>query len=160
MPTRPPERPRGGAGTTVMQRLNGVAAAPGVARGPWVHVRRPEVPAGGRVTTGGEAAEEARLRTAGDRAADDLMALSERVGAEGHEDEAAIFMAHAAMAWDPSLIDTAASRITGLGEDAVAAIQAAGAAAASQLAALDDPLLAARAADVTDVADRIARLLA
>ena len=43
------------------------------------------------------------------------------------------------------------------GEDGVAAILAAGAAAAAQLAALDDELLAARAADVLDVADRIAR---
>src|SRR4051794_3301074 len=160
MARRAPERSRGGAGTTVMQRLNGVAAAPGVARGPWVHVRRPEVPVGGLVTPGGEAAEEARLRAAADRAADDLMALSERVAAEGHEDESAIFMAHAAMASDPTLIGTAAARIAGMGEDAVAAIEGAGAAAGAQLASLDDPLLAARATDVTDVADRIARLLA
>ena len=61
------------------------------------------------------------------------MALSERVGAEGHEDEAAIFMAHAAMAWDPTLVDGAASRIREQGEDGVAAILASGAAAAAQL---------------------------
>jgi phosphoenolpyruvate-protein phosphotransferase len=141
-------------------RLTGVAAAPGVARGPWLHVRPRELPVAGRVSAEGLDAEDARLREAANAAADDLMALSERVGAEGHEDEAAIFMAHAAMAWDPTLVDGAASRIREQGEDAVAAILASGAAAASQLAALDDPLLAARAADVLDVADRIARILA
>lgn len=144
-------------GTT---RLRGVPAAPGIARGSWVHVRRPELPVAGRVAPGGAEAEQARIRDAANAAADDLMALSERVGADGHEEEAAIFMAHAAMAWDPALIDTACSRVQDLGEDGVAAIQAAGAAAGAQLAALDDPLLAARAADVVDVADRIARILA
>jgi phosphoenolpyruvate-protein kinase (PTS system EI component) len=125
-----------------------------------VHVRRRELPVGGRVASGAEEVEEARIRDAANAAADDLMALSERVGADGHEEEAAIFMAHAAMAWDPALVDSACDRVRDLGEDGVAAIQAAGSAAAAQLAALDDPLLAARAADVIDVADRIARLLA
>ena len=141
-------------------RLMGVPAAPGVARGSWVHVRRRELPAGGRVAPGAADAEEARLRVAANQAADDLMALSDRVGAAGHDDEAAIFMAHAAMCWDPTLIDAAATRIHGSGEDGIAAIQAAGAGVAGQLAALDDALLAARSADVIDVADRIARLLA
>jgi phosphoenolpyruvate-protein phosphotransferase len=141
-------------------RLTGVAAAPGVARGPWVHVRRRALPVGGHVAADAVEAEDMRLRDAANSAADDLMALSERVGAEGHEDEAAIFMAHAAMAWDPTLVDGAASRIREHGEDGVAAILTSGAAAAAQLAALDDPLLAARAADVLDVADRIARILA
>ncbi|HEU0245268.1 MAG TPA: phosphoenolpyruvate--protein phosphotransferase, partial [Candidatus Limnocylindrales bacterium] len=143
-----------------MTAVHGVPAAPGVARGPWVHVRRRELPVGGRVTRGGEDAEAARLRDAANQAADDLMALSERVGAAGHEDEAAIFMAHAAMAWDPTLVDAAVARIAGEGEDGVAAIQAAGATVAAMLAALDDPVLSARSADVIDVADRIARLLA
>ncbi|HEY3334871.1 MAG TPA: phosphoenolpyruvate--protein phosphotransferase [Candidatus Limnocylindrales bacterium] len=143
-----------------MTAVHGVPAAPGVARGSWVHVRRRDLPVGGRVTPGGEEAEAARVRDAANRAADDLMALSERVGAAGHEDEAAIFMAHAAMAWDPTLIDAAVARISGEGEDGVAAIQAAGASVAAMLAALDDPILSARSADVIDVADRIARLLA
>ena len=140
--------------------LTGVAAAPGVARGSWAHVRRRELPAGGRVTADEVEAEEARLRDAANRAADDLMALSERVGAEGHEDEAAIFMAHAALAWDPALIDAAASRIRDEHDDGVAAIGVAAAQVAAMLEALDDEILSARAADVADVADRIARLLA
>ena len=137
-----------------------MAAAPGVARGAWVHVRRRELPVGGRVAPDAVEAEEARLRAASNQAADDLMALSERVGAAGHDDEAAIFMAHAAMAWDPALVDTAAARIRDELEDGVAAIVAAGAQVAAMLAALDDEILSARAADVIDVADRIARLLA
>ncbi len=141
-------------------RLSGVAAAPGVARGPWIHVRRRDLPVGGHVAPDAVGAEEARLRAAANQAADDLMALSERVSTAGHEDEAAIFMAHAAMAWDPALIDVAAARIRDEHEDGVAAIGAAGASVAAMLAALDDEILSARAADVTDVADRIARLLA
>jgi phosphoenolpyruvate-protein phosphotransferase len=145
---------------TTERWLTGVAAAPGVARGTWVHVRRRELPVGGRVAADAVEAEEARLRAAANEAADDLMALSERVGAEGHEDEAAIFMAHAALAWDPALIDAAAARIRDEHEDGVAAIGAAGAQVAAMLAALDDEILSARAADVADVADRIARILA
>jgi len=145
---------------TESRRLSGVAAAPGVARGSWVRVRRRELPVGGRVGADAVGAEQARLRAAASQAADDLMALSERVGAAGHEDEAAIFMAHAAMAWDPALIDVAAARIGDELEDGVAAIQAAGASVAAMLAALDDEILSARSADVIDVADRIARLLA
>ena len=147
-------------GMTSGLRIQGVAAAPGIALGPWVEVRRRELPAGGRVAAGEAPAEEERLREAANQAADDLLALAERVGAEGHEEEAAIFTAHAALAWDPALVDAAASRVHDHGEDGVAAIQAAGTEVAAMLAALDDELLAARAADVTDVADRIARLLA
>jgi phosphoenolpyruvate-protein phosphotransferase len=147
---------------TTSVRIAGIPAAPGVARGPWIHVSPRALPVGGRLTPAPDAAaaEEARIRDAANAAADDLMALSERVASEGHDEEAAIFMAHAAMAWDPALVDAACARVRELGEDGVAAIQAAGAAAAAQLAALDDPLLAARAADVIDVADRIARILA
>jgi phosphoenolpyruvate-protein phosphotransferase len=143
-----------------MTALRGLAAAPGIARGSWAHVRRRELPVGGRVAPGDTDAEAARLREAANQAADDLMALSERVSAAGHDDEAAIFMAHAAMAWDPTLIDAAAARIADEGEDGVAAIQAAGASVAAMLGALDDPIVSARGADVVDVADRIARLLA
>ena len=51
-------------------RLAGVAAAPGVARGPWVHVRRRELPVGGRVAPdavdgGGRAAARRRERRRG-----------------------------------------------------------------------------------------------
>ncbi len=142
------------------RRLAGVAAAPGVARGPWAHVRRQSLPTGGHVADGAVAAEEARLRAAANQASDDLMEVADQVGAAGHDDEAAIFMAHAAMAADPALVDTAAARIRDAHEDGVAAIVAAGAGVAAMLAALDDEILSARAADVIDVADRIARLLA
>lgn len=146
--------------TIPARRLAGVPAAPGVALGRWVILRRRELPRGGRVAPGGAAAEEARLRAAADAAADDLLALADRVAGAGHADEAAIFTAHAAMAWDPVLIDAAAAAVREEGLDAVAAILAAGDAAAARLAALDDELIRARAADVRDVADRIARRLA
>ena len=141
-------------------RLAGVAAAPVSRAGRGCTSGGANLPAGGRVAPDAADAEEARLRAAADRAADDLVAPSERVGAEGHEEEANIFMAHAALAWDPALVDAAVARIRDEGEDGVAAIQAAGAGVAAMLAALDDEVLSARAVDVVDVADRIARLLA
>jgi phosphoenolpyruvate-protein phosphotransferase len=139
--------------------MQGVAAAPGVARGPWAHVRR-DRPVGGRLVPGEEAAEEQRLRDAANQAADDLMVLSDRAAEAGHEDESGIFMAHATLAWDPTLIDAAVARIHEHGDDAVAAIQVAGVEVAATLAALEDELLAARSADVVDVAERIARVAA
>lgn len=140
-------------------RIRGVPAAPGIAFGRWVVVRRREAPAGGHIAAGGEAAEIARLREAVTRAADDLAALAARVRAEGHEAEAVIFTAHAALARDPMLVDAAIARITDRGEDGATAIRGACAQAVDHLASLDDELLSARAGDVADVADRIARLL-
>ena len=93
--------------------MSGVPAAPGVARGPWAHVRRSPIPTGD-VLDGSEAAladATARLDAAASRAADDLFALGERVAAAGHEDEAAIFSATAAMAWDPVLMAEAVAEM-------------------------------------------------
>ena len=63
------------------------------------------------------------------------------------------------MAVDPALVDEAV-RLTAGGLDPVAAVTASAETSARTLAALDDDLLAARAADVRDVGARIARILA
>ncbi|HEX5465802.1 MAG TPA: putative PEP-binding protein, partial [Candidatus Limnocylindrales bacterium] len=143
-----------------MRRLRGVGASAGLARGPWIHVGGDEAPAGGTVAAEAVEAEVERLQAAAGRAADDLQALAERMTADGRAAEAGIFEAQAAMALDPGLADAAAERIRAEGEDGIAAIRAAAEPIAEQLAAIDDPLLAERAADVRDVAERIARLLA
>ena len=74
-----------------MNRVQGVAAAPGVVRGPWVHIETTAVPVGGRIAPDAVPAEIARLREAAETAAVELEAIAERVRAEGHADEAAIF---------------------------------------------------------------------
>lgn len=143
-----------------MDRVQGIGAAPGVAVGAWARPVMAPAVTGGRIGAGGVEDEIARFADASEDAARALEVIAGRVADEGHPDEAAIFGAQAAIARDPALSALAADRIRDEHEDAVAAIQAAGASFADQLRALGDELLAARAADVLDVAERIARHLA
>lgn len=127
-------------------KLTGVAAAPGVAiAAPWIY--RPAVTGSGPLASIDEAAAAA---------ARDLGRLAARLRTDGSVDEGEILDAQALMAADEELIGLARVRIDG-GEDAATAILAAGDAVAATFEALDDELLAARAADVRDVAARIAR---
>ncbi|MGP1673640.1 MAG: phosphoenolpyruvate--protein phosphotransferase, partial [Candidatus Limnocylindrales bacterium] len=143
-----------------MKRVQGVPAAPGVVRGPWVLIEPASVPVGGRIAPEASADEVERLRAATEAAAVELERIAGRIREDGHADEAAIFEAQASIARDPALATMAADRIEGQAEDAIAAIAAAAETFAGQLRSLDDPLLAARAADVLDVGHRIARRLA
>jgi phosphoenolpyruvate-protein phosphotransferase len=97
------------------------------------------------------------LADASAQAAAELEALGRRLRSAGNEAEAAIIDAQAMMATDPELIADTSARIAD-GASVEQAILAAGAAAAGELAALDDEILAARSADVVDVAQRIARV--
>jgi phosphoenolpyruvate-protein phosphotransferase len=143
--------------TAARNLIVGVAASPGIAQGPWAGVGLPPLPAPGHVEPAAVEAEIARLREAAAAAERQLHEIAERVRAGGHSDEAAIFVAHALMARDPELVESAARAIRSSGLDAVGAISAAAQDVAAMLAALPDELLAARAADVRDVGDRIAR---
>lgn len=130
------------------RELRGIAAAPGVATAaPWVH----------HPVAAGEG-PRASIDDASSAAAEELGRLVDRLRAEGRSEEAAIFDAQALMAVDEELLGVARDRIAA-GEDAVDAMLAAGEAAAAVFTAMDDELLAARAADVRDVAARIARHL-
>ena len=143
-----------------MKRLHGLAAAPGVARAAWVWIDAAPAPAGGRTTAAGVADEIKRLADASAAASVELESISRAVRDDGHPDEAAIFEAQAAIARDPALAAMATERIKDAHDDAIAAVQMAAGAFADQLRSLEDELLAARAADVIDVGDRIARRLA
>jgi phosphoenolpyruvate-protein phosphotransferase len=142
-----------------MKGIQGVPAAPGVVRGPWVRVKPASAPVGGRIAPEAASGEVARLREAVEATAVALEAIAGRVRVDGHADEAAIFDAQASIARDPALTAMAVDRIGGQSEDATAAVTAAAASFAEQLRSLDDELLAARAADVLDVGTRIARWL-
>jgi len=102
----------------------------------------------------------ARLIAAAEAVAVASERLADEVVRAGHPDEAKIFLAHAMIARDPELVDAATTRIRAEDADGSAAITAAATAVAHQLRALGDDLLAARASDVIDVGDRIARELA
>jgi phosphoenolpyruvate-protein phosphotransferase len=141
------------------KQITAVAAAPGAAVGPWTELRRSSLPEPRRIDHSEAPAEVRRLRDAANETALELMALSDRVAAAGHDSESAIFAAHAAIAWDPALIDAAVASVEA-DSDAATAIAAAGQATAAKLAAVADELIRGRAADVLDVTDRIARRLA
>jgi phosphoenolpyruvate-protein phosphotransferase len=125
-----------------------VAAAPGVAVAP--AIRLADAPDQGDVVRDLDAAVA--------EAVAQLEALATRLRAGGRDDEAGIFEAQALVAGDEMLLDAARSRIED-GERPDAAIAAAGEESAALLASLDDELLAARAADVRDVAARIGRAM-
>jgi phosphoenolpyruvate-protein phosphotransferase len=136
-----------------MHTLTGTPASAGVAIGPLVVIGPAPVIAGGRIAPEQADAEIARLAAAMEAAGSELEALAERVGAE-HPAEAEIFFAHAMLAQDPALAEAAEDRIRA-GDDAVAAIRAAGERFAAEYRAMDDELIAARATDILDVAGRI-----
>jgi phosphoenolpyruvate-protein phosphotransferase len=146
--------------TITRPSIAGIPAAPGIALGPWAEVGRPPLPEPRKVDPAEGVAEADRLRAASVAARDELRELAAKVRAEGHTDEAEIFEAHALMAADPGLIDGAVRRIENDRIDAIGAIVEAAREVAAQLAAIGDELLSARASDVLDVGDRIARLAA
>lgn len=138
-------------------QLSGLPAAPGVAVAPaWRYVD--DAARAPRRST--EPSDDPRtvFEESGRAAARQLDVLAERLRAAGLADEAEILGAQAMMAMDPTLIEAAVDRARA-GEDPPAAVAAAAAAIAETIAAVDDPLLAARAADVRDVGARIARIL-
>jgi phosphoenolpyruvate-protein phosphotransferase len=141
-------------------RIAGRAAAPGIARGPWAELGRAPLPAARQIDDTEIAGEAARLRDSAKAASRELRELASSVREAGHAEEAAIFLAQAAIARDPDVIDAAVSAIERERVDAIGAIASAARATAARIAALDDELLRGRATDVLDVADRIARSLA
>lgn len=128
--------------------LRGLVVSPGVAVGPaYVPVDPVAVPGGGA-----EAALEALARVAAE-----LAHAEERLAAQGFEAEAEILAASRLMAEDPTLLREVAALADGLA--AADALLAATERHADALAALEDPLLAARAADVRELGRRAVRAL-
>jgi phosphoenolpyruvate-protein phosphotransferase len=110
------------------------------------------------VSVGSRGEAELRIRRAADVAAAQLQVLAQRLCALGHPGDAEILEAQALMAIDPAIVEEAV-RLARSGLDPVEAILASAETSAEALASLDDPLLAARAADVRDVAVRVVRAL-
>ncbi|MDX6657124.1 MAG: multiphosphoryl transfer protein [Solirubrobacteraceae bacterium] len=139
--------------------LRGVPAAPGVAVGA-VRLLAAPVPTGVRVAPEARAAEFDAARLALEKAAAQLDALAAALTAQGRADEAEIVATGALMALDPGLEKAVEELIGEEGLAAPAALFAACAAQADVLAALDDPMLAARADDVRSLGRRAASLAA
>lgn len=139
------------------RHLQGVPAAPGVARGPWAEIGRPPLPEPRRIDAAEVPGELLRLRSASIAASRELQSLAASVREAGHAAEAEIFAAQAMMARDPDLTQAAADEIEGRRADAANAVTIAARRVAERVAALTDERLRSRATDILDVGDRIAR---
>jgi multiphosphoryl transfer protein len=132
--------------------LLGLTASPGIAVGNVFQVRRHDVD----VAEAAEdpAAEELKLAQALDAARRQLEALQVQLHGRADADKAAIFAAHQEVLDDPDLSESVRSAIL-KGKSAAFAWQRTIEAQASQLASMNNPLLAARAADMRDVGQRV-----
>ena len=108
--------------------------------------------------TADPATEWQRLTEAIDAARHNIERVRERAAEQVGEHEAGIFDAHLALLDDPELGAAAKARVDG-GEPAGAAWAAAVTEAHDAIAALPDPYLSARAADVRAVGDEVLRAL-
>jgi phosphoenolpyruvate-protein kinase (PTS system EI component) len=150
--------------------LVGQAASPGrgIGRALLVATRRADVALGAAAgfpfgpsdaATPPDPDEEARrLQAASEAAARELEALASTTPPAAGADAAGVLEAQALLAADPALLGSALQGVAA-GMTAKAALQAAVDRHVMAIAALDDPLLRARAADVRDVGGRILRCL-
>jgi multiphosphoryl transfer protein len=132
--------------------LLGVTASPGLAVGSVFQVRHQDLTV--QETADNAQAEIAKLDQAIDTARRQLEALQVQLHGQADANKAAIFAAHQEVLDDPELHATVRSAIL-KGKSAAYAWQQAINAQASQLASLHNELLAARAADIRDVGQRV-----
>ncbi|HUR86913.1 MAG TPA: putative PEP-binding protein [Solirubrobacteraceae bacterium] len=137
--------------------LAGSAASPGVAIGAARPAVAPQPVAPSEIAVAGRGHEGLRATAALEAAAAELAALAARLLAEGRGDEAELVGTAVLLAGDPGLRENVLQR-TAAGAPAVVALTCAAEAQAALIAAIDDPLLAARADDVRSVGRRAARL--
>ena len=136
--------------------IKGVAASPGIVIGPIFQFSRNELTIEDAFTNVAE--EQARLQDAIATAQAQLISLREQMLNDAMGSEAAIFDVHLEILEDPELVEDVAARIEG-GQSAAKAWHASTNERAAVMAKLDDPLLAARSADILDVGARVLRIM-
>ena len=136
--------------------LRGIPAAPGFGIGPIFRLERAKITVSDTFT--GVNQERALLQQALEAAREQLQQLRAQLLGQAIASEAAIFEVHLELLEDPDLLEAVYANIERQ-HNAAQAWQAAIEARARMMAALDDPLLAARAADIHDVGYRVLRLL-
>jgi phosphocarrier protein FPr len=136
--------------------IRGVPGAPGIAAGPLFRYERTQIEV--REQFAGVSVEQTRLHTALAEARQQLVALREQLLLRADPTEAAIFEAHHDLLADPELGGAAVEAIV-QGASAAQAWREVVNRHAEQLAALPDPLIAERAADLRDLGERVLRLL-
>jgi phosphocarrier protein FPr len=139
-------------------QAGGIAASAGIAIGPLVKLRPAAVEIAPRAIENPEA-EQQRLMAGVQGAQEETRALYEWSTTHIGADEAGIFDAQSLFLEDPQLLGAVIRTLLEGHVSAESAWQAETARFADRLAALDDPYLRARAADVADVAARVLRRL-
>ena len=136
--------------------LKGVGAAPGIGIGPVFQFQRQEISID-EVSDGLVIGWE-RLQNALTRAREQLENLNQQMVEKGLKAEAAIFDAHLGLLEDPELTEAVQTRIQ-KGQDALKAWKETIEDSAVVVAALNDPILSARADDLRDVGRRELKLI-
>jgi phosphocarrier protein FPr len=152
----PQQPPSNGQQPLSNNQIQGIAAAPGIAIGPVYQFKQSELEI--EETFAGSSAEQTRLQEAIERARGQLATLRKQMLARDAAAEADIFDVHLEILDDPDLLDAVLLKINSQ-QSAAQAWQTTIDARAKLVAGLDDPLLAARSADLHDVGYRVLRLL-
>ncbi len=136
--------------------IKGIGAAPGIAVGPIFHFQQVELDLD--QVDANSSNGQLDLNEALVRAKSQLSELHRQMTEKKLGNEAAIFEAHCELLDDPELVEAVQSRIQG-GQNALQAWKSTIDERAGLIAALNDPLLAARADDLRDVGRRVLRLM-
>ncbi|PKN95231.1 MAG: phosphoenolpyruvate--protein phosphotransferase [Chloroflexi bacterium HGW-Chloroflexi-6] len=130
--------------------LKGIGAAPGIAVGPVFHFRPAELDENSFIDA------KVSLPEAISQAKEQLTLLHQQMAGKKLGAEAAIFEAHIELLEDPELLEAAQAAAN---QSAAKAWKTAIEERAAAIAALNDPTLSARAADLRDVGQRVLRLM-
>ena len=136
--------------------LKGVGAAPGIAIGPAYQFQHQEIPIhemSDGLMLGWESLQDALAR-----AREQLSKLNHQMVEKGLKAEATIFDAHLGLLEDPELTEAVHERIQ-KGQDALKAWKETIEDSAVVVAALNDPILSARADDLRDVGRRVLKIM-
>ncbi len=141
-----------------MHVIKGIPASAGIAIGP-AYIYRPQKFTIPRYSAADPTAEWRRLERALAQAELELRALRDKVARETDEAEAQIFDAHIMMLNDPTLKRETQALLNSRQLNAEAALNEVMNVQIALLESLADPYLAARAADLRDISQRVTRLL-
>lgn len=134
--------------------LQGKGVSKGVANGPLYFFQRPDTTISDAPAADVET-EKARIAAAQQKAIDQLNALAGKAREETGDETAILFETHAMFVEDEDYVDCMMNTLAERGCLAEKAVEIAGEEFAAMLAAMDDPYMQGRAADIKDVTRRI-----
>ena len=133
--------------------IQGKGVSKGIVKGPVYFYQRPDTSAVAQTAEDPDA-EKARLAAAQESAVEQLNALAEKCLADAGEEMAVLFETHAMFVEDEDFVE-AINEVLDEGCSAEYAVEQAGEQFSAMFAAMDDPYMQARSADILDVAKRI-----